>query len=66
MRSSKPMRQQVTVEVIMSAGWDAGNRSMESAGRRTWNEDDYNAAVRETERLYGIAPAAPGKEVGRG
>lgn len=35
------------------AGWDAGNRSMTTAGRKTWNEDDYNAAVREYERLRG-------------
>lgn len=35
-----------------SAGWDAGNRSMRKAGRSKWNDDDWNAACAEFERLY--------------
>jgi len=36
------------------AGQDAGNRSMRKAGRKVWNEDDYNAAARETNRIIDI------------
>lgn len=41
-----------------AAGWDAGNRSMRRAGRSRWNAEDYNAAVREYDRLMGPPPGA--------
>lgn len=40
-----------------AAGRDAGNRSMRAAGRKHWNEDDYNAAARECNRLFDIIEA---------
>ena len=33
-----------TIALARAAGIDAGNRSMRSAGRSEWDEDDYNAA----------------------
>jgi hypothetical protein len=47
MMSRTPM----TYKIAMAAGRDAGNRSMRKAGRTSWNEDDWNAAAAETERL---------------
>ena len=37
--------------ILRAAGWDAGNRSMRKAGRRTWDGSDYDAAVAEMNRL---------------
>ena len=42
----------ITYEIAHAAGWDAGNRSMRSAGRLHWNEEDYNACWAEFNRLY--------------
>lgn len=42
----------ITREIAHAASWDAGNRSMRSAGRTAWSEDDYNAAVAEYNRLW--------------
>jgi hypothetical protein len=46
------MKTAVTYEVAMSAGRDAGNRSMRSAGRTAWNAEDYGAAALEFTRLW--------------
>ncbi len=43
---------QLTYELIWRAGMDAGNRSMQVDGRTAWNEDDYEAAVSEFNRLW--------------
>lgn len=42
----------MTYPLAMSAGRDAANRRMRAAGRTKWNRADYNAAVREFNRLY--------------
>ncbi len=42
-----------TYRDAMAAGRDAGNRSMQAAGRTEWNEDDWNAAAEVTGRLLG-------------
>jgi hypothetical protein len=34
-----------------SAGTDAGNRSMRKAGRKEWNEEDYEVAAKEYNRI---------------
>jgi hypothetical protein len=31
--------------LIRAASWDAGNRSMQDAGRKVWSRKDYNAAA---------------------
>ena len=31
---------------------DSANRQMRKAGRKKWNEDDYQLAVKELERIY--------------
>ena len=41
-------------DIAMAAGKDAANRSMRAAGRTSWNEDDYNEAVKETDRLMSL------------
>lgn len=46
------LRQPITQSLAYAAGKDEGNRSMRKAGRTAWNRDDYNAAVREFNRLY--------------
>ena len=50
-RSMKPI---LSYELASAAGMDAGNRSMRQAGRKKWNEDDFNAAARETNRLIDV------------
>lgn len=42
----------MTYKLAMAAGQDEGNRHMKAAGRSTWNEEDYNAACEEFERLW--------------
>ena len=37
--------------LVASAALDAGLRHMREAGRIQWNADDYDAAVREFNRL---------------
>lgn len=44
----------LTRNIAWAVATDTGNRSMRSSGRRTWNEEDYNAAVVEFERLWPI------------
>ena len=41
----------MTLTLIHAAATDTGNRSMRSAGRTVWSEEDYNAAAREYDRL---------------
>lgn len=38
--------------LALSAGWDAGNRSMRESGRSVWSEEDLAAAAAEYERVY--------------
>lgn len=33
---------QATYELAMAAGRDAANKQAQSAGRKAWNEDDWN------------------------
>jgi hypothetical protein len=47
------MKLKMTYKLAMSAGQDAGNRSMKRAKRQRWNDADYAAAAREFERLTG-------------
>lgn len=42
----------MTREIAWAAAWDAGNRHMRQGGRTRWNKSDYNAAVREFNRLW--------------
>ncbi len=41
----------LTPAIIRTAATDAGNRSMRKGNRTAWNEDDYDAACAEFERL---------------
>jgi hypothetical protein len=52
------MKPKLTYDIARSAGMDAGNRSMRKANRAHWNEDDFNAAARETNRLIDIIESA--------
>jgi len=49
----------ITYAIAMAAGRDAGNRHAKSRGRSRWNRSDYNAAVREFNRLHPIACKIP-------
>lgn len=42
----------LTYDLAMAASQDAGNRSMRKAERKVWNEDDYNAAAAEFDRVW--------------
>jgi hypothetical protein len=42
----------LTRKIAWATATDAGNRSMRAGEREHWNEDDYNAAVAEFERLW--------------
>jgi len=42
----------MTYEIAHAASWDEANHSMRKAGRNTWNRADYNAFVKEFNRLY--------------
>ena len=50
-RKGCPKKITITYEIAHAAGWDAGNRSMKKAGRKKWSREDFNAAVKETNRL---------------
>jgi hypothetical protein len=43
----------ITYKIAMAAGQDAGNRSMQKAGRKAWNADDFAAAAEVTRKLLG-------------
>jgi hypothetical protein len=49
----------LTYEIASRAAWDAGNRSARAAGRAEWDEQDWNAAAEEFERLWPEAGAGP-------
>ena len=55
-------RVELTYDICMAAGQDAGNRHMRKHGRTAWNEDDWNAAARVSNELLGILNAK--QEVG--
>lgn len=38
----------MTSQIAYAIGQDAGNKSARNAGRKCWNEDDYNAASQAT------------------
>ncbi len=42
----------LTHDLAWAAAQDAANRSMRAGNRTVWNVDDYNAAVREYNRLW--------------
>lgn len=42
----------MTCAIAMVAGRDVADRRMRSEGRTVWNEDDYDAACDEVERLW--------------
>lgn len=46
----------MTYEMARAAATDTGNRSMWAGGRTKWNEDDFNAACDEFERLWTLKP----------
>ena len=48
---SKPV---LTRELAFAAAWDTGMRSMRAAGRKKWNQDDYNVAAAEYDRLWPV------------
>ena len=48
-RQEEPMA--ITQHIAHAAGRDAGNRSMRNAGRKSWNEDDWNTACRVERQL---------------
>lgn len=43
---------EMTRALAWAAATDAGNRNMQLAGRQLWNEEDYNVAATEFERLW--------------
>ena len=46
--------------LLRASAWDAGQRSMNAAGRRQWNDDDWNIMCAEQDALidacYGQGP----------
>jgi hypothetical protein len=42
----------ITYQLAMAAARDTGNRSMRQSGRDKWSQADYNAMVREFNRLW--------------
>ena len=57
-RPNGQRQMRATQAIAHAAGWDAGNRAMGAAGRRAWNEDDWNAACDTFDRLMRIVDAA--------
>jgi hypothetical protein len=45
---------QITYAIAHAAAWDSANRRAKKEGRTVWNEDDYNHAVDEFNRLWPI------------
>ena len=45
------MKVVITKDIARACGQDAGNRNMRKHGRTAWDEDDYNAASTEFNRL---------------
>ncbi len=48
----------LTRALAHATAWDEANRHMAEAGRATWNEADYNIAVRKFNELSAIAEGA--------
>ena len=44
----------LTYEICYDAGTDAGNASMRKAGRKKWNQEDFDAYMCEINRLLAI------------
>jgi len=42
----------MTYSLAHSVGLDTGNRSKKKGGRTKWSRTDYNAAVREFNRVF--------------
>jgi hypothetical protein len=49
----------LTRELAHAAGRDAANRHMRAAGRKVWNEEDFNVAIREFTRLWPLEQQYP-------
>ena len=47
----------LTEELARASGTTEADRNMRRAGRKVWNADDYNAAVKEFDRLIPFLPA---------
>jgi hypothetical protein len=45
------MKIKLDQELVRAYATDEGNRSMRKAGRKAWNEDDYNVAARTYNEL---------------
>ena len=50
----------MTYRIAYSAGLDAANRQMRSAGRAAWNEDDANLAAASLSRHLPLCAEHPG------
>lgn len=46
--------------LLRASAWDAANRQAREAGRKAWNEDDYNLACETQERLFKSCYGRPG------
>jgi len=53
------MKPTMTYQLAQAASFDAANRSMRAAGRTAWSEEDYNAHVREFDRLWPLESQYP-------
>lgn len=42
----------ITREIAYAVGLDEANRSMWTAGRQTWNEEDYQVACNTFKKLW--------------
>lgn len=45
-------RPRMTMQLAHAAAMDAGNRHARANGRKTWTQDDYDAAAAEYLRLW--------------
>lgn len=55
----------ITPDIARAIGQDAANRNMASAGRTVWNEEDYNLAVAEMNRLDPRLESESGEDDGK-
>lgn len=51
LRGDRMSKRVLTYGICHAAGMDAGQGSMVDAGRKCWNEIDYNVCAREQNRL---------------
>lgn len=47
-------KNRMTENLARSIGWDAGNRSMSTAGRTKWSLKDYSIAANEYNKLMDV------------